>query len=244
MAAGSAALWATGDTRPVDWLERARAAEQAHDWDVAITLVSAHAECFSDDPDMHDNHLWHMDLLARAERIPELTERALTDNHARRRLNGVDEDKSDGAPPVIPTPPDSSTGCDTAPSRKPPVSPTRSPTWEVCRQHSTISTSASRSACPRSWLSSSRLRPCFCSWRSAPRPSPSAAYGLLTAVFSWGWGTALVGLEGPVPIPGHVPPPHARRPPRPVDGLPGLPPPCGTRGSHAPATPGALSSMA
>jgi hypothetical protein len=79
---------ATGDTRLVDWLERARAAEQLQDWDVAITLVSAHAECFSDDPDMHDNHLWHMDLLARAERIPELAERALTDNHARRRLNG------------------------------------------------------------------------------------------------------------------------------------------------------------
>ncbi|WP_406485969.1 hypothetical protein [Streptomyces phaeochromogenes] len=70
----------------MDWLERARAAEQLQDWDVAIALVSAHAECFSDDPDMHDNHLWHMDLLARAERIPEL-ERALTDNHARRRLN-------------------------------------------------------------------------------------------------------------------------------------------------------------
>lgn len=78
---------ATGDTRLVDWLERARAAEQLQDWDEAIALVSAHAECFSDDPDMHDNHLWHMDLLARAERISELTERALTDSHARRRLN-------------------------------------------------------------------------------------------------------------------------------------------------------------
>ncbi|WP_392676655.1 hypothetical protein [Streptomyces sp. LN785] len=71
----------------MDWLERARAAEQLQDWDVAIALVSAHAECFSDDPDMHDNHLWHMDLLTRAGRIPELTERALTDKHARRRLN-------------------------------------------------------------------------------------------------------------------------------------------------------------
>ncbi|MFC8869353.1 hypothetical protein ACFUAC_17095 [Streptomyces sp. NPDC057148] len=71
----------------MDWLERARAAERLQDWDEAIALVSAHAECFSDDPDLHDNHLWHMDLLARAERIPELTERALTDNHARRRLN-------------------------------------------------------------------------------------------------------------------------------------------------------------
>ncbi|EDY65319.2 conserved hypothetical protein [Streptomyces pristinaespiralis ATCC 25486] len=71
----------------MDWSERARAAEQLQEWDVAIALVSAHAECFSDDPDMHDNHLWHMDLLARAERLPELTERALTDSHARRRLN-------------------------------------------------------------------------------------------------------------------------------------------------------------
>lgn len=71
----------------MDWLERARAAEQLQEWDVAIALVSTHAECFSKDPDMHDNHLWHMDLLARAERIPELTERALTDNHARRSLN-------------------------------------------------------------------------------------------------------------------------------------------------------------
>ncbi|MFD8540663.1 hypothetical protein [Streptomyces rubrogriseus] len=71
----------------MDWLERARAAEQLEDWDEAIVLVSAHAECFSDDPDMHDNHLWHMDLLARAERISELTERALTDRHAGRSLN-------------------------------------------------------------------------------------------------------------------------------------------------------------
>ncbi|MEU3899177.1 hypothetical protein [Streptomyces sp. NPDC045251] len=68
----------------MDWLEQARAAEQLQEWDVAIALVSAHAECFSDDPDVHDNHLWHMDLLARAERIPELTERARTDSHARR----------------------------------------------------------------------------------------------------------------------------------------------------------------
>ncbi|MGV9661121.1 hypothetical protein ACWDR5_29745 [Streptomyces koyangensis] len=71
----------------MDWLERARAAEQLRDWDEAIALVSAHAECFSGDPDMHNNHLWHMDLLVRAERISELTKRALTDSHARRRLN-------------------------------------------------------------------------------------------------------------------------------------------------------------
>ncbi|MFC8950023.1 hypothetical protein [Streptomyces rochei] len=71
----------------MDWVEQARAAERLQQWDMAIALVSAHAECFSGFPDMHGNHLWHMDLLARAERIPELTERALTDNHARRRLN-------------------------------------------------------------------------------------------------------------------------------------------------------------
>jgi hypothetical protein len=68
-------------------MERARAAERLQDWDVAIALVSAHAERYSGDPDRHGNHLWHMDLLARAERIPELTELALTDSHARRRLN-------------------------------------------------------------------------------------------------------------------------------------------------------------
>ncbi|MEU5093194.1 hypothetical protein [Streptomyces sp. NPDC020996] len=71
----------------MEWFEQARAAEQRRDWDVAIALVSTHAECYSTDPSRHDNHLWHMDLLARAERLSELTERALTDVHARRRLN-------------------------------------------------------------------------------------------------------------------------------------------------------------
>ncbi|MCT9006751.1 hypothetical protein ACWGKW_28360 [Streptomyces sp. NPDC054766] len=75
------------DTRQVEWFEQAQAAEQRRDWDAAIALVSAHAECYSTDPYRHNSHLWHMDLLARAERLPELTERALTDVHARRRLN-------------------------------------------------------------------------------------------------------------------------------------------------------------
>ncbi|WP_432072904.1 MMPL family transporter [Streptomyces wuyuanensis] len=35
--------------------------------------------------------------------------------------------------------------------------------------------------------------------------SVGASYGVLTAVFQWGWGAPLVGLEGPVPIPGYVP---------------------------------------
>ncbi|MPY31487.1 hypothetical protein FNH09_09310 [Streptomyces adustus] len=75
------------DTRPVEWFEQAQAAERRQDWDAAIALVSTYAECFSIDPYRHNNHLWHMDLLVRAERLSELTERALTDVHARRRLN-------------------------------------------------------------------------------------------------------------------------------------------------------------
>jgi hypothetical protein len=71
----------------VEWFERARAAEQLRDWDAAIALVSARAECYSTDPYMHNNHLWHMDLLVGAGRFSELTELALTDVHARRRLN-------------------------------------------------------------------------------------------------------------------------------------------------------------
>ncbi|MER6785728.1 MMPL family transporter [Streptomyces sp. NPDC000658] len=35
--------------------------------------------------------------------------------------------------------------------------------------------------------------------------SVAAAYGVLTAVFLWGWGADLIALEGPVPIPGYVP---------------------------------------
>lgn len=35
--------------------------------------------------------------------------------------------------------------------------------------------------------------------------SVAAAYGVLTAVFQWGWGARAIGLEGPVPVPGYVP---------------------------------------
>ncbi|MFB7663134.1 MMPL family transporter [Kitasatospora sp. NPDC056138] len=35
--------------------------------------------------------------------------------------------------------------------------------------------------------------------------SVAAAYGILTAVFQWGWGATLLGLDGAVPIPGYVP---------------------------------------
>ncbi|MER6464160.1 hypothetical protein ABT278_27350 [Streptomyces sp. NPDC001228] len=71
----------------MEWFEQARAAEQLRDWDAAIALVSTRAECYSTDHYMHGNHLWHLDLLARAEHFSELTELAVTDVHARRRLN-------------------------------------------------------------------------------------------------------------------------------------------------------------
>ncbi|GAA4601586.1 RND superfamily putative drug exporter [Actinoplanes octamycinicus] len=35
--------------------------------------------------------------------------------------------------------------------------------------------------------------------------SVAAAYGVLTAVFQWGWGATLLGLDGPVPIESYVP---------------------------------------
>ena len=35
--------------------------------------------------------------------------------------------------------------------------------------------------------------------------SIGAAYGVLTAVFTWGWGVTWIGLSGPVPIPSFVP---------------------------------------
>ncbi|MEU9318291.1 hypothetical protein [Streptomyces sp. NPDC048295] len=71
----------------MEWSEQAREAEEQGDWDTAIALVSAHAECYSTDHYAHDNHLWHMRLLARADRLTELSELARTDVHARRRLN-------------------------------------------------------------------------------------------------------------------------------------------------------------
>lgn len=81
------------DTRLMTWFERAQEAEQSGDWDTAITLVSARAECYSVDHHAHSNHLWHMDLLASAERITELSELARTDVHARRRLNRALRDR-------------------------------------------------------------------------------------------------------------------------------------------------------
>jgi RND superfamily putative drug exporter len=35
--------------------------------------------------------------------------------------------------------------------------------------------------------------------------SIAAAYGVVTAIFQWGWGATLIGLDGPVPIESYVP---------------------------------------
>ncbi|MEU1622447.1 hypothetical protein ABZ479_34790 [Streptomyces sp. NPDC005722] len=66
----------------MDWFEQAEAAEERRDRDAAIALAGAHAECCSPDPYRHDSHLWHMDLLLRAGRLPQLAELARTDVHA------------------------------------------------------------------------------------------------------------------------------------------------------------------
>ncbi len=85
------------DPGPAHWPARAEQAQRLGDWDTAIALVSARAACHSPDYYAHDHHLWHLDLLARAGRLAELTRLARTDVHARRRLNtalrerGMDE---------------------------------------------------------------------------------------------------------------------------------------------------------
>ncbi|MFF9912843.1 hypothetical protein [Streptomyces sp. NPDC013457] len=80
------------------WFEEAREAEQAGDWEKAVALVRARAECYSADHTAHDAHLWHMSLLVRAERFAELTALASTDVHARRALNrSLHEREMDGA---------------------------------------------------------------------------------------------------------------------------------------------------
>ena len=41
------------------WSETARAAEEQGDWDRAISVVGAVAECYSSDYERHDAHLWY-----------------------------------------------------------------------------------------------------------------------------------------------------------------------------------------
>ncbi|MBB2943217.1 hypothetical protein FB565_002930 [Actinoplanes lutulentus] len=70
----------------------AEAAEAAEDWSTAIFLVSAYAECYSKDHHRHNAHLWHIDLLAKAGRLKDLAELAVTDVHARRRLHRLESE--------------------------------------------------------------------------------------------------------------------------------------------------------
>ncbi|GAA1536347.1 hypothetical protein GCM10009827_063570 [Dactylosporangium maewongense] len=70
-----------------DWDSVARAAQERGDWDEAIAVVGSAAECYSPDPYLHNAHLWHMDLLAKAGRLDELARRGESDRCARRRLN-------------------------------------------------------------------------------------------------------------------------------------------------------------
>ncbi|GIE83224.1 hypothetical protein Aph02nite_91740 [Actinoplanes philippinensis] len=80
----------------------AEAAEAAGEWSTAIALVGAYAECYSQDPHRHNAHLWHIDLLARSGRLQQLTEYAVTDVHARRRLRRLRSEAGSSDPePVI-----------------------------------------------------------------------------------------------------------------------------------------------
>ncbi|GII59687.1 hypothetical protein Pth03_80760 [Planotetraspora thailandica] len=80
------------------WADAVDAAEGRGDWGEAILAITPVAECDSSDYVRSDAHLWHMDLLAKAGRLDELTTRAGTDRHARRRLDrllyeeGLDND--------------------------------------------------------------------------------------------------------------------------------------------------------
>ena len=69
------------------WADAARAAEERRDWDEAISAVTAAAECFSQEYNRHNAHLWHMHLLAQAGYMDELARLAESDVHARRQLD-------------------------------------------------------------------------------------------------------------------------------------------------------------
>jgi hypothetical protein len=69
------------------WADAVQAAEDRCDWDEAIAVISSIAECDSHDYVLHNAHLWHMDLLAKAGQLDELAIRGETDRHALRRLD-------------------------------------------------------------------------------------------------------------------------------------------------------------
>lgn len=76
----------------------AEAAEARGDWATAIAMVGAYAECYSKDHHRHNAHLWHVDLLAKAGCLQELTEYAVIDVHARRRLQRLRSEQGDPNP--------------------------------------------------------------------------------------------------------------------------------------------------
>ena len=63
--------------------------------------------------------------------------------------------------------------------------------------------------------------------------SIGAAYGVIVAVFQWGWGKDLIGLDATVPVNPFVPMIMFADPVRSVDGLRGVPPVPGPRGVPA-----------
>jgi hypothetical protein len=71
------------------WADTVKAAEDRGDLDEAIAVISSVAECDSIDHFLHNAHLWHMDLLARAGYLDELAQRGETDRHALRRLDRI-----------------------------------------------------------------------------------------------------------------------------------------------------------
>ncbi|MFI0352526.1 hypothetical protein [Actinomadura sp. 9N407] len=77
-----------------EWHDVAQAAEERGDLDEAISVIESVAECYSRDSFLHNAHLWHMDLLARAGRVEELAMRAKTDVHASRRLERLSREEA------------------------------------------------------------------------------------------------------------------------------------------------------
>nr|WP_152332196.1 hypothetical protein [Micromonospora purpureochromogenes] len=75
------------------WSEIARVAQERGDWDRAIAVVGAVAQCYSADHERHNAHLWHLDLLARAGRHVELAALGERDVHARRRLERLPDEE-------------------------------------------------------------------------------------------------------------------------------------------------------
>ncbi|GAA3968019.1 hypothetical protein GCM10023085_58010 [Actinomadura viridis] len=87
-----------------EWHTAVQAAEERGDLADAISMIESVAECYSADSFLHNAHLWHMDLLARAGRVEELAMRAETDVHAGRRLERMRrEDVAQRTPPGRPS---------------------------------------------------------------------------------------------------------------------------------------------